>query len=81
MVNSMMRELTPGMAEARCMKTRDEVLAFFEDVGVEIIGAPTEPILYLVDQLAKRTLEIASKQRRKLCVKPMLTWLKKGRKN
>ena len=61
MANSMMGELTPGMAEAIASAPAMKCLLPMKMPDVEIIGAPKEPLPHLVDQLAKRIQEIACK--------------------
>jgi len=61
MANSMMGELTPKMAEAIASAPAMKYLLSLKMPDVEIIGTPKEPLPHLVDQLAKRIQEIASK--------------------
>jgi hypothetical protein len=56
--NSMMGELTPKMAEAIASSPATKCLLPLKMPGVEIIGAPKEPLPHLVDQLIKRIQEI-----------------------
>ncbi|MGB7572732.1 MAG: DUF3842 family protein [Thermodesulfobacteriota bacterium] len=58
LVNSMMGELTPKMAEAIASSPAMKYLLPLKMPEVEIIGAPKEPLPHLVDQLVKRIREI-----------------------
>jgi len=58
LVNSMMGELTPKMAEAIASSPATKCLLPLRMAEVEIIGAPKEPLPHLVDQLIKRIQEI-----------------------
>jgi Domain of unknown function (DUF3842) len=60
MANSMMGELTPGMAEAIASSPATKYLLPLKASDLEIIGAPKEPLPHLVDQLIKRIQEIMS---------------------
>jgi hypothetical protein len=60
MANSMMGELTPGMAEAIASSPATKYLLPLKTSDLEIIGAPKEPLPHLVDQLIKRIQEIMS---------------------
>ena len=59
MANSMLGELTPGMAEAIASAPAMKCLLPLKMPDGEIIGAPKEPLPHLVDQLVKRIQEIA----------------------
>jgi NAD(P)-dependent dehydrogenase (short-subunit alcohol dehydrogenase family) len=58
LANSMMGELTPKMAEAIASSPSMKCLLPLRMPGVEIIGAPKEPLPHLVDQLIKRIQEV-----------------------
>ena len=58
LVNSMMGELTPKMAEAIASSPAMKYLLPLKMPEAEIIGAPKEPLPHLVDQLVKRIREI-----------------------
>ncbi len=58
LANSMMGELTPGMAEAIASSPAKKCLLPLKTPEVEIIGAPKEPLPHLVDQLIKRIQEM-----------------------
>ena len=58
LVNSMMGELTPKMAEAVASSPATKCLLPIKIPEVEIIGAPKEPLPHLIDQLVKRIREI-----------------------
>jgi hypothetical protein len=58
MANSMMGELTSGMAEAIASAPAMKYLLPLKMPDVEIIGGPKEPLPHLVDQLARRIQEI-----------------------
>ena len=60
LVNSMMGELTPKMAEAIASSPAMKYLLPLKMPEVEIIGAPKEPLPHLVDQLVKRIQEITT---------------------
>ncbi len=59
LANSMMGELTPKMAEAIASSPAIKFLLPLKMPGVEIIGAPKEPLPHLIDMLIKRIQEIA----------------------
>jgi hypothetical protein len=63
LVNSMMGELTPKMAEAVASSPATKCLLPVRIPEVEIIGAPKEPLPHLIDQLVKRIREILITQR------------------
>jgi hypothetical protein len=58
LANSMMGELTPKMAEAIASSPATKCFLPLKIPGVEIIGAPKEPLPHVVDQLVKRIEEI-----------------------
>jgi hypothetical protein len=58
LANSMMGELTPGMAEAIASSPAIKCLLPLKIPEVEIIGTAKEPLPHLVDQLTKRIQEI-----------------------
>jgi Domain of unknown function (DUF3842) len=58
LANSMMGELTPKMAEEIASSPALKCLLPLKTSGVEIIGAPKEPLPHLVDQLVKRIQEL-----------------------
>jgi len=58
LANSMMGELTPGMAEAVASSPAMKLLLPLKMAEMEIIGAPKEPLPHLVEQLIKRIQEI-----------------------
>ena len=58
LANSMMGELTPRMSEAIASSSAVKCLLSLRTPGLEIIGAPKEPLPHLVDQLIKRVAEI-----------------------
>ncbi|RPJ10102.1 MAG: DUF3842 family protein [Deltaproteobacteria bacterium] len=60
MANSMMGELSPGMAEAIASAAADKYLLPVKMADTEIIGAPREPLPHLVDRLIKRIQEVDS---------------------
>ncbi len=59
LANSMMGELTPRMAEAVASSPAIKFILPLKMPGVEVIGAPKEPLPHLIDQLIKRIQEIA----------------------
>jgi hypothetical protein len=61
LANSMMGELTPKMAEAIASSPAMKCLLPLKMPGVEIIGAPKEPLPHLIDHLVKRIQEIIMK--------------------
>ena len=63
LVNSMMGELTPKMAEAVASSPATKCLLPVRIPEVEIIGAPKEPLPHLIDQLVKRIREILITQK------------------
>ncbi|MGQ9509537.1 MAG: DUF3842 family protein [Thermodesulfobacteriota bacterium] len=54
LANSMMGELTPKMAEHIASSPATKYLIPLKLSGVEIVGAPKEPLPHLIDQLIKR---------------------------
>lgn len=60
LANSMMGELTPKMAEHIASSPATKFLLPLKISGVEILGAPKEPLPHLVDILIKRIQEIIS---------------------
>lgn len=56
--NSMMGELTPKMAEHIASSPATKLLLPLKISGVEILGAPKEPLPHLVDILIKRIQEV-----------------------
>ena len=58
LANSMMGELTPKMAAAIASSPAMKCLLPLKMSGVEIIGAPKEPLPHLIDHLVKRIKEI-----------------------
>jgi hypothetical protein len=61
LANSMMGELTPKMAEAIASSPAMKCLLPLKIPGVEIIGAPKEPLPHLIDHLVKWIQEIIMK--------------------
>lgn len=60
LANSMMGELTPKMAEHIASSPATKFLLPLKISGVEILGAPKEPLPHLVDILIKRIQEVIS---------------------
>ncbi len=58
LANSMMGELTPGMAQVIASAPAMKFLLPLRMPEVEIIGAPKEPLPHLIDQLVKRIQEM-----------------------
>jgi len=58
LANSMMGELTPVMAEAIASSPAMKFLLPLKMPGVEIVGAPKEPLPHLIDQLIRRIQEL-----------------------
>ncbi len=58
LANSIMGELTPRMAEAIASSPAKKCLLPLKIPGLEIIGAPKEPLPHLVDQLINRIQEM-----------------------
>jgi hypothetical protein len=57
LANSMMGELTPKMAEHIASSPATKFLLPLKISGVEILGAPKEPLPHLVDTLIKKIQE------------------------
>lgn len=57
LANSMMGELTPKMAEHIASSPATKYLIPLKLSGIEIVGAPKEPLPHLIDQLIKRIQE------------------------
>lgn len=60
LANSMMGELTPKMAEHIASSPATKFLLPLKISGVEILGAPKEPLPHLVDILIKRIQEVVA---------------------
>ncbi len=60
LANSMMGELTPKMAEHIASSPATKFLLPLKISGVEILGAPKEPLPHLIDILIKRIQEVIS---------------------
>ena len=58
LANSMMGELTPGMAEAIASSPATKLFLSLRVPELEVIGTSREPLPHLVDQLVKRIHEI-----------------------
>lgn len=60
LANSMMGELTPKMAEHIASSPATKFLLPLKISGIEILGAPKEPLPHLIDILIKRIQEVIS---------------------
>lgn len=58
MANSMLGELTPGMAEAIASSRAKKILLPVSQENIEIVGAAKEPLPHLVEGLIKRLKEM-----------------------
>lgn len=58
MANSMLGELTPGMAEAIASSRAKKILLPVSQENIEIVGAAREPLPHLVEGLIKRLKEM-----------------------